>query len=36
MTRREWREQSNVRGGMQTTVVGSCRSDIAIPSGAKC
>jgi hypothetical protein len=35
-TRREWREQANVRGGMMTTVVGGCRSDIAVPGNAKC
>ena len=35
-TRREWREQANVRGGMMTTVVGGCRSDIYIPPNAKC
>ena len=35
-TRREWREQGNIRGGMMTSVVGGCRSDIYVPGNAKC
>ena len=35
-TRRQWREQGNVRGGMMTSVVGGCRSDVSVPGNAKC
>jgi hypothetical protein len=34
LTRAEWRHQSNVRGGMQTMVVGGCKSDV--PINSKC
>jgi hypothetical protein len=32
LTRGEWRHQSNVRGGMQTTVVGGCANEVSAHS----
>jgi hypothetical protein len=34
LTRAAWRHQSNVRGGMQTMVVGGCQNDVKL--NAKC